>query len=79
MINLPTIGVAERWGLGEEAAENYPSVIGTRRPVYCDDAVLPFMGDAANLVVKVSRAATVAQAVYGRFGMQINCKRGKTD
>ena len=79
LVTLPTDGVAERWGLDEEATDTFPLEVAIRRPAYCDDAIVPLIAEAAMIITNLALAAVIGQMAYARFGMMVNFKAGNTE
>ena len=79
LVNIPTSGVAERWGLDADQSDDFPIAVSVRRPAYCDDAIVPIIAAAACIIYCLALAATIGQLAYARFGLSVNFKPGKTE
>ena len=58
VVELPTAGLADWWGIGDTISEDFPLVAHVARPAYCDDAFVPVFAEAADITNKVVKVAS---------------------
>ena len=79
VIELPTLGLTDWWGIENAIADDFPIVVHVARPAYCDDAFVPVFAEAADITNKRATVASIVQATYAKYGLEINFSKGKTE